>query len=295
MSVDGNGTGERRTEYTTDGADNACWASAVDDDGAVLRTVGRQIKLWREAAGLKQSELGKAIGFSEDLVSSVERARRVPQPDFLKNADQALQAGGKIAAMAKDVAEARYPKKVRDLARLEAEAVEIGAYISTVIDGLLQTEEYTRALFSQRRPPYGEDELARLVAARMARQALLEQPSPPMLTFVQEEATLRRPIGGRMALRRQLEHLLEVGQLSHVAIQVMPTVVEEHSGLGGSLRVLKLKDGTSVAQNEVQLTSRLIADPKEVQILEMRYGTIRAQALTPRESLAFIEKVLGET
>lgn len=116
-----------------------------------------------------------------------------------------------------------------------------------------------------------------------------------MLTFVQEEATLRRPIGGRMALRRQLEHLLDVGQLRHVAIQVMPTAVEEHSGLGGSLRVLKLKDGTTVGQNEVQLTSRLIADPKEVQILEMRYGTIRAQALTPRESLAFIEKALGET
>ncbi|MCC9740952.1 helix-turn-helix transcriptional regulator [Streptomyces sp. MNU89] len=295
MSVDGNGTSERGPEYTTDGADSACWDSAVDDDGAVLRTVGRQIKLWREAAGLKQSELGKAIGYGEDLVSSVERARRVPQPEFLKNADQALQAGGRIAAMAKDVAEARYPKKVRDLTRLEAEAVEIGAYISTVIDGLLQTEEYTRALFSLRRPPYGEEELERLVAARMARQALLEQQPPPMLTFVQEEATLRRPIGGRMALRRQLEHLLDVGQLRHVAIQVMPTAVEEHSGLGGSLRVLKLKDGTTVGQNEVQLTSRLIADPKEVQILEMRYGTIRAQALTPRESLAFIEKALGET
>ncbi|MCC3653353.1 helix-turn-helix domain-containing protein [Streptomyces sp. S07_1.15] len=295
MSVDGNGTSERGTEYTTDGADSACWASAVDDDGAVLRTVGRQIRLWREAAGLKQSELGKAIGYGEDLVSSVERARRVPQPEFLKNADQALQAGGRIAAMAKDVAEARYPKKVRDLARLEAEAVAMGAYINTVIHGLLQTEEYARALFGMRRPAYGEDELERLVAARLARQAIFDRTPAPMLTFVQEEATLRRPIGGRMVLRRQLEHLLAVGRLRHVEIQVMPTAVEEHAGLGGSLRVLKLKDGTSVGQNEVQLISRLITNPKEVQILEMRYETIRAQALTPRESLAFIENVLGET
>ena len=59
--------------------------------------------------------------------------------------------------------------------------------------------------------------------------------------------------------------------------------------------MLKLEDGTAVGYNEGQLTSRLISDPKEVQILEMRYGIIRAQALTPRESLAFIEKVLGET
>ncbi|MDX6328428.1 MAG: hypothetical protein QOI83_811 [Streptomycetaceae bacterium] len=98
-----------------------------------------------------------------------------------------------------------------------------------------------------------------------------------------------------MVLRRQLEHLLEASQLRYVEIQVMPTAVEEHSGLGGSLRVLKLKDGTAVGLNEVQLTSRLIADPREVQILEMRYGMIRAQAHTPRESLAFIQKVLGET
>ncbi|KNE81968.1 DNA-binding protein [Streptomyces fradiae] len=267
----------------------------MDDDGAVLRTVGRQIKLWREAAGLKQSELGKAIGFSEDLVSSVERARRVPQSEFLKNADQALQAGGKIAAMAKDVAEARYPKKVRDLARLEAEAVELGSYSNHNMHGLLQTEEHARALFTMRRPAYSVDGIERQVAARMARQAIFTRQPAPHLTFVQEEVTLRRPIGGRMALRRQLEHLLEVAQLRNVAIQVMPTNREEHAGMAGELRVLKLKDGTTVGYSEAQLTSRLVSDPTEVQILEMRYGMLRAQALPPQESLAFIEKVLGET
>ncbi|WP_254706737.1 DUF5753 domain-containing protein, partial [Streptomyces lunaelactis] len=117
----------------------------------------------------------------------------------------------------------------------------------------------------------------------------------PLLTFVQEEATLRRQVGGRMVLRRQLEHLLEMGSLGWVAIQVMPTETGEHAGLAGSLRVLKLKDGTAVGHDEVQLTSRLVSDPKEVQILEMRYGMIRAQALTPRHSLAFIEKLRGET
>ncbi|MCC5032867.1 helix-turn-helix transcriptional regulator [Streptomyces sp. WAC 00631] len=295
MSVDGNGTSERGTEYTTDGADSACWDSAVDDDGAVLRTVGRQIKLWREAAGLKQSELGKAIGYGEDLVSSVERARRVPQPEFLKNADQALQAGGRIAAMAKDVAEARYPKKVRDLTRLEAEAVELGSYSNHNMHGLLQTEEYARALFTMRRPAYSVDEIERQVAARMARQSIFTRQPAPHLTFVQEEVTLQRPIGGRMVLRRQLEHLLDVSQLRNVAIQVMPTNREEHAGMAGELRVLKLKDGTTVGYSEAQLTSRLVSDPAEVQILEIRYGMLRAQALSPQESLAFIENLLGET
>jgi hypothetical protein len=98
-----------------------------------------------------------------------------------------------------------------------------------------------------------------------------------------------------MVLRHQLERLLEVGQLRNVEIQVMPTDTEEHSGLGGSLQVLKIRDGTAVGHNEVQLTSRLISDPKEIQVLEVRYGMIRAQALRPRESLAFIEKMLGES
>jgi len=98
-----------------------------------------------------------------------------------------------------------------------------------------------------------------------------------------------------MVLRRQLEHLLELSKLMYVQIQVMPTTTEEHAGLGGSLRVLKLSDGSAVGRDEVSLTSRLITDPKEVQIMEMRYGMIRAQALTPRESLAFIEKLRGET
>ncbi|GFH37361.1 hypothetical protein SCWH03_35990 [Streptomyces pacificus] len=97
-----------------------------------------------------------------------------------------------------------------------------------------------------------------------------------------------------MVLRRQLEHLLEVSALRHVEVQVMPTETEEHAGLDGSHQVLKLSDGTAVAHNEVQLTSRLVSEPREVQILEMRYGLIRSQALTPRLSRSFVEKLWGE-
>lgn len=137
--------------------------------------------------------------------------------------------------------------------------------------------------------------MERLVAARLARQVIFDQQPPPIFSFVQEEVTLRRPLGGRMVMRKQLEHLLEVGRLLNVEIQVMPTDREDHAGLAGSLHLLKLREGDTVGHNEVQLTSRLISNPKETQVLEIRYGIIRAQALTPRESLAFIEKALGET
>ncbi|MEU9672300.1 helix-turn-helix transcriptional regulator [Streptomyces parvus] len=266
-----------------------------DDSGAVIAAVGRQIKLWREAAGLRAAELGLIIGYSENLVFKVEGGRRIPKPEFLDKTDAAVGANGKVSAMKKDVEEARYPRKVRDLAKLEAEAIELGAYAGVVIHGLLQTEEYARALYAQRRPAYTEDDIERLVAARMARQVVFDRRPAPLLTFVQEEATLRRRTGGRMVLRRQLEHLLELSQLRHVEIQVMPMDAEEHAGLGGSHRVLRLKDGKTVGHNEVQLISGLITDPRQVQILEMRYNLIRSQALTPRLSREFIEKLLGET
>jgi transcriptional regulator with XRE-family HTH domain len=276
--------------------ENDEWESGVDDDSsAVLRAVSRQIKLWREAAGLTQPELGKAIGYGEDMVSAVERGKRLASFEFLDNADVALNAGGKIAAMKEDMKDARCPKKVRDLAKLEAKAVERGAYGDHNLDGLLQTEEYARALFAMRRPAFSEEEIDRYVAGRMARQEILERRPAPTLTFVQEEVTLRRPLGGRMVLRRQLEHLLEVAQLRHVTLQVMPTECEEHAGMAGDHRILKLDDGKTLAYTDAQLVNRLISDPRKVQILEMRYGMIRSQALTPRESLAFIEKVLGET
>ncbi|WP_250301997.1 helix-turn-helix transcriptional regulator [Streptomyces sp. A 4/2] len=268
---------------------------AMDDESAaVLRAVGRQIKLWRERAGLTQSELGAAIGYGEEQVSSVERGRRAPKPEFLDAADRVLGAGGIISAMKKDVADARLPRKVRDLARLEESAVELGVYGNHNLHGLLQTEEYTRALFEMRRPGYPEDEINRQVEARMGRQSIFER-SATTLTFVQEEVMLRRPLGGRLVLRRQLERLMAVGQLRNVEIQVMPTDREDHAGMGGQLQVLKLGDGTTVGYTEAQLASYLISDPKDIQILELRYGIIRSQALTPRESLAFIEKLLGET
>lgn len=117
------------------------WDAGPEDEeaGAVIKAVARQLKLWREAAGLTQAEFGAAIGYGEELVSSVERGRRIPRPEYLDAADRVLEAGGRVVAMGRDLAETRYPKKVRDLKRLEADAVELCAYNNSVIHGLLQS------------------------------------------------------------------------------------------------------------------------------------------------------------
>ena len=292
MTVVGDGT-----EQGDGAADEPGWEVDPDDESgvAVVAAVGRQIRAWRESAGLRAGELGAAIGYGEDLVYKVEGGRRIPRPEFLDRTDEVVGAGGKLAAMKRDVAEVRYPKKVRELAKLEAQAVELLAYGNSSFHGLLQTAEYARALFSMRQPAYPQDEVERGVAARMGRQAIFERSPGPTLGFVQEEVTLRRPLGGKMVLRRQLEHLLEVSESRNVTVQVMPMDREEHAGIDGEIQVLKFRDGTAVGRSEGAFSGRPVSDPKQLRILELRYGMIRAQALSPRESRAFIEQVLGET
>ncbi|MBO1335006.1 helix-turn-helix transcriptional regulator [Streptomyces sp. VRA16 Mangrove soil] len=257
--------------------------------------VGQQIKTRREQLGLSAAQFGEAIGYGEDQVYKVESGKRIPKPGYLDAADRVLDAGGMISATKQRVAEVRYPKKVRDLAKLEAKAVEVCVYANNGLHGLLQTEGHARVLLESRQPAYPLEEVERGVAARMARRAIFEREPAPDVSFVQEEAALRRPIGGRMEWRRQLERLLEVGQLRNVSLQVMPTRCETHPGLGGWIEVLKFPDGTAVGRSDGAFNGRPVEDPKQLRILEMRYGMIRAQALSPGESLAFIEQVLGET
>ncbi|MHC6627806.1 helix-turn-helix domain-containing protein [Streptomyces globosus] len=285
MSVDGDGTEEPGWEVDPE-----------DEQGAaVVAAVGRQLKVWRETAGLRASDFAARMGYGEDLVRKVEAGRRIPRPEYLDRADEVLGAEGRIAAMKRDVEQARYPKRVRDLANMERRAVEICSYGSHNIHGLLQTARYARALFEMWQPPQTPEEVERGMAARMARRSVFNREPPPALCFIQEEVTLRRPIGGRDIMRRQLEHLLELGSQRNVTIQVMPTDRDEHAGMGGLIQVLKFEDGSAVGRSEGRFNGRPVSDPKRLRILELCYGMIRAQALSPRESAAFIEQVLGET
>lgn len=293
MTVDGE-TGVRRLKSE---ADEPGWEVDPDDDWgvAVVATVGRQLRLRREAAGMRAADFAVAVGYGEDMVYKIEGGKRIPRQEYLDKADEVLGASGLVAAAWEDVKKVRYPKKVRELGKLEARAVEIGVYECNIIAGLLQTPEHARAAIEAAQPPYSQDDVERMVAARVARQSVFDRDPTPALSFVLEEAPLRRPLGGTMVWRRQVERLLEVGRLRHVTLQVMPMHCEVHSGLDGRIELLKFADGTAVGRSDGAFGGRPVSDLRQLRILELRYGTIRAQALPPRESLALIERLLGET
>ncbi|MGW2461899.1 helix-turn-helix domain-containing protein [Streptomyces sp. NPDC001761] len=273
------------------------WEVEPDDEWgvAVIATVGRQLRLRREAVALRAADFAKAVGYSEDMVYKVESGKRIPRPEYLDKADRVLDAGGLLAAMKEDVEKVRYPKKVRALAEVEAKAVELGVYVCSSIHGLLQTPEHARALLQSWQPAYAPKDLERRVAARMARQSIFERTPAPSLSFVLEEATLRRKVGGTMVRRQQFERLLEIGRLSNITLQVMPLDSPPHPGMSGRIELLKFEDGTAVGRSDGAFNGRPVSNLRELRVLELRYGTIRAQALPPGESLALIEHLLGET
>ncbi|MFE7898871.1 helix-turn-helix domain-containing protein [Streptomyces sp. NPDC057424] len=275
--------------------DEAGWdVEPGDEIEPLVQAVGKLLKVCREAAGMRVADLGEVLGYGEDMIRKMERGTRIPRPECLDRADQVLNAQGHLRAFTKDMERARYPKRVRELAQLEERAVEMLLYSNHNIHGLLQTPEYAMALFEMHQPAYAPSEVERGVAARAARKSVFEREPAPTLSFVQEQVTLERPHGGKMVLRRQLEYLLEVGQLRNVMLQVMPTDREEHAGVQGLIEVLKFADGTAIGRSEGAFNGRPVSSPRDLRILELRYGMIRAQALTPRESLAFIERQLGE-
>ncbi|WP_327413372.1 helix-turn-helix domain-containing protein [Streptomyces sp. NBC_01233] len=266
----------------------------TEPGSGILFVFGRQLKRSREWAGLERAELGSKTGYSASTIASFEQGRRIPLPKFIDEADQVLGARGMLVELKEEVARAQYPAFFRDAARLEAGAVELHVYANQAVPGLLQTEEYARAVFSMWRPLLDEDTVAQRVVARLARQEILSRAPLSTISFVIEESVLRRPLGGTSVMRGQLEHVLLAGQRRNVEIQVMPTNREEHAGLAGPFTLIETKEGRRIAYVEVHKHGRLYTERKSVREIEEQYGLLRAQALTPRESLAVIEKLLGE-
>ncbi|MGW8991772.1 helix-turn-helix domain-containing protein [Streptomyces zhihengii] len=260
----------------------------------MLSVFGRQLKLFRERAGMDRARFGALTGYSASTIAAFEQGRRIPPPRFIDQADEALGAGGVLCASKEEVARAQYPAFFRDAAKLEAEAVELHLYDTQLVNGLLQTEEYVRAVFAMWQPLLDEALMEQRVAARLARQEVFARRPAPHLSFVIEEAVLLRPLGGEAVWRGQLEHIRLIAEKRNVMIQVMPLSRQEHAGLAGPFTLMETRDGRRIAYTEVQGDSRVHMERRKVRELERTYGILRAQAHTPTESSALIEKLLGE-
>ncbi|GHF98217.1 Scr1 family TA system antitoxin-like transcriptional regulator [Streptomyces filamentosus] len=272
----------------------------VDGTTYLFKALGKMLKVLRMNAGLSQAQLAAETHCSEDLISAVERGVRVPQPDFLMRADEVLKAKGVLVAAVEDTEQAlsrarvRHPDWFRSFAAAEAAAVALHYYAPQVVPGILQTHAYADAVFRHHRPLYDEEEIEKRLADRLARQVLFEKRPAPTISFVIEESVFHRPMGGRDAFREQIRRIAEVAALRNVHLQIMPNERTEHPALEGQFTLLTLKGKREVAYAEGYGTARLFTELEEARTYAERYGIMRAQALTPPESLEHLKQLLGE-
>lgn len=259
------------------------------------RLVGELLRIHRGRLELTQKEAGELVHVSESIFGAYERGERIPPIEFLRGADERLDARGALAACVEMIEEEKYPPAFVNWVRLERNARVISAYETMLIPGLLQTEAYARALYEVRRPAYTEEEIEKHVEARLERQAVLMRNPPPYVSYVVEEAVLERPLGDEQVLKEQLLHILDCNQtMKQLTIQVMPTARRVHAGLVGPMQLMISEEGRNLVYADAQGGGRLIHKPEQASDLVDLFGMLRAQALNPEESVERIERKAGQ-
>lgn len=212
--------------------------------------LGTQLRRLREEAEISQGDAGVVIRSSASKISRMELGR-IPVKardltdllSFYGVSDEAeresmlaLSSGGSGPGWWQAYGDA-VPAWMKPYLGLEQAARLIRSYDVQFVAGLLQTPEYARAVFSLPGGSVGE-RADRQLAVRMRRQEILHRADPPHLWAVIDEAALRRPVGGTAVMRAQIEHLLEISQLRHVNIQVLPFRAGGHAA-GGPVILLR--------------------------------------------------------
>jgi hypothetical protein len=224
----------------------------------------------------------------------MEQGRRRPTVRLLQVADQMCGAQGKLAAAQEFLKPEPFPARSQEYMAAEAEAIALHWYEPLLIPGLLQTEEYARTLISESCPPLDDETVEERVRARMERQEALTRKTSTVFSFVVYEAALRTMVGGREAIQRQLERVLEAGKLRNVSIQVLPMGRCSGVALIGPMVLLENEDHEHCVYVEGQRTSALYVEPDKISQLSQRHDMLRRHALCVEDSSEFIRKVAEE-
>lgn len=186
------------------------------------------------------------------------------------------------------------PPRLSQFVDYEAAASAIRGFQPLLVPGLLQTEDYARAIIQALMPQSPKTQVEALVKVRMQRQEKLTRADPVELLFVLDEAVLRRQVGGRDAMRRQVGHLVEMANRKNVTLEVVRFDVGVHSGMQGPFVIFEFPDAEDddVLYIENSKGDLIIRDePDEIAIHEERLDALRKLSSGRKGSLAFLERV----
>ncbi|WP_406093330.1 helix-turn-helix domain-containing protein [Streptomyces sp. NBC_01013] len=261
-----------------------------------LRTFGAVLKALREAAGLTQEDLAPRVQYSPAYIAKIEQGKRFPPASLPERAAEALGpvAGKVLGAAARSLRrKAGLASWFLQWAGIEEEAITLYAYECRGIPGLLQPEDYIRAVFERQLPPLTGTQIHRQVTARLERQRLLTQRPNTAFSFIIEQGILERQVGGGDVTAVVIDHLLSIGRYTNVEIQVMPFRQEDHTGIDGQMYLAESPGNQWFGYTEGHRSSALLTAPSEVSILLQRYGKLRSQALDCRATVNLLEQMRG--
>jgi len=254
---------------------------------------GGMLRYYREQAGLSRTELGRQISKSVSLVQAIELGQRAATPDVTEDLEAALATGGALTRLRTEIGDGLgyqvFPAWFQDWAIKETEAATLRWFEPLIIPGLLQTEDYARAIF-RTRFKITADEIEERVAARLRRQQVLTRDDPAALWVILDEWVLRRPVGGRHVMLEQANRLIDAARQSHIVIGILPAGTGAHEGVTGAFALADFDRAPTIGYQEGALRGQPVEDPKDVAALALTWDTLRSEALPRTASLALLEE-----
>lgn len=263
------------------------------------RRLGIELRRLRERAGLTIGQVASRLECSDSKVSRIETGQVSATPrdvrDMLELYRVDPEQRDTLVQVARQARQRGWWEVYGDamampLAGLDTEADRIHQYETMLVPGLLQATDYTRAVLRALRPELLRHEIERRVAFRMARQAHLTRDPPPAFSVVVEECVLARPVGGRPVMAAQLRHLTTIAGSRGLTLQVLPLAVGEHVGISGPFTVYQFdnQEDPDVVYLEHARDDLYLERPEQVEPYSLAFDRLRALALSPEESVAFI-------
>jgi transcriptional regulator with XRE-family HTH domain len=267
-----------------------------------------EMKAMREQRSWTREELARRTNYSVSLINMVETYQRAPTLALAKALDRAFETPGFREAEADDpgtpgtfmrlwhrLRNISFPESFRPYAEHEENAAELRTFQHSLVPGLLQTENYARSLL-EKWPNTAAHVVAELLAARMARQAVLSRksPPPPLIWAVLDEAVLHHEVGGPEVMHDQLMSLVDASELPNVTIQILPYSTGGHSGLAGAFIIADFSTEPSIVFLEHLVGGHVAEDAPTVAQASLHFSTLRSEALPKSASREWLSKVAQE-
>ena len=270
-----------------------------DQDGTPQGVFGKELRYYREQAGLSQTELAALVNVSHDVISKIEQGDRPPAKDFPERLDAVpqLDTRGALARIWKNLRKGLRNKAIpgwfRPWAQVEAEATTLRWWEPLVLPGLFQTEDYARAILAVR-PGADPDTIDEHLTGRMDRQAILDRADAPHIWSIIDEGVLHRRIGDSKIMRDQLEHLVDLSARPKVGVQVVPLSAGTHAGLLGAFIIADVDGSPGMVYLETSAEGYDTDSPAVIAQAVLRFDTLRSEALPRAASRELILKIAGE-